>query len=240
MKPRPSLGSPVPLRPVGFARLMPQHRVRSQSGSLRIDVFIVILALGIIAAVAIPMLVRTRSRPTRIECLREQKKVGLALRIFSTDHQGQWPWQVSTNQGGSREFVDDPSQAWRHFHALSNELVRPDPLRCSLDTRFPRVTDWKSAQTNAAVNLFLGLDASEELPATILAGEDNLQLDGRPLDSELLLVRSNTPVTFDSSRHGDWMPVLMGDGSIQQLTHPRLQSALRDQPGTNAWRWLIP
>ena len=50
------------------------------------------------------------------------KNVGLAFRIFATDNTNAFPFHISTNLGGTREWSGDPSQAWRHFDAISNQL----------------------------------------------------------------------------------------------------------------------
>ena len=206
-------------------------------------VLVVIIALALLA---IPAMARARAKSSRVKCANNLKNVGLALRIFTTDNNGAWPWQVSTNNGGSKEFLQNPSLAWPHFQALSNELSTPRIARCPNDRTGIQPATFRDATNNSAFSYFLGLDASEEFPETILGGDSNLELDGQRLRSTLVTLRTNANVQFDNSRHKDPPSgagnILFGDGSVQQVTSARLRAALvlPGDPTNSVHRWLIP
>ena len=66
--------------------------------------------------------------------------IGLALRSWAQDHHGQFPFNVSTNEGGTRELCARgrdgfDSNAWLHFQAASNELADPAFLVCPRDRK---------------------------------------------------------------------------------------------------------
>ncbi len=217
------------------------------------ELAIVLVVIVVLALLAIPALARARAGSSRIKCVNNLKNVGLALRIFSTDNNGAWPWQVSTNDGGSKEFLQDPSLAWPHFQALSNELSTPRIARCPNDLTGIQPATFRDATNNSAFSYFLGLDASEELPGSIIGGDSNLELDGRPLRSELVTLRTNAQIRFDNTRvnkqQGDpWHAtpdtgnILHGDASVQQVTSARLREALfvPGNPTNSVHRWLIP
>lgn len=229
----------------------PAHRVRRPNAFTKTEVLIVLFVIAVIALAVVPELLRSRARSSRIKCINNVKNLGLALRVHATDDNGAWPWQVSTNHGGSMEFLGDPVLAWTHFVALSNELSTPRILRCPNDPTGIEVARWADARTNAALSYFLGLEATEERPDSILGGDSNLELDGIPLRTQLLSLRTNAHVGFDNRRavrrhdprNGSGVGnILLGDGSVQQVTSARFREALRDSPTpTNGvLRWLIP
>jgi|GEM_PF-1580226 len=216
-------------------------------------VLVVIVVLALLAIPAIQARARARAKVNRIKCVNNLKNVGLALRIFSTDNNGAWPWQVSTNDGGSKEFLQNPSLAWPHFQALSNELSTPRIARCPNDLTGIQPATFRNATNNSAFSYFLGLDASEEFPETILGGDSNLELDGQRLRSTLVTLRTNANLRFDNTRvntgqNDPWHAtpdtgnILFGDGSVQQVTSARLRLALilPCDPTNSIHRWLIP
>ena len=217
------------------------------------ELLIIVVVILVLALLAIPAMARSRARSSRVKCVNNLKNLGLGLRIFSTDQNGAWPWQVSTNDGGSKEFLQNPSLAWPHFHALSNELTTPRIARCPNDLTGIQPVTWRDATNNSAFSYFLGLDASEENSNTILGGDSNLELNGRPLRSELVTLHTNANLRFDNTRvneqQGDlWHAtpdtgnILHGDGSVQSVTSARLREALfvLGDPTNSIHRWLIP
>jgi competence protein ComGC len=228
---------------------MTHPRTSKSSAFTRLELLIVLVVIAIIVAAFLPCLARGRKKAARIHCISHLKNFGLGLRIFSTDHKGSWPWQVSTNQGGSMEYLENPSLAWTHFRALSNEISTTDILICPSDRRVLRAQTFETIPTNGALSFFLGLESRNILPNSILSGDSNLELDGRPLRTEIVLVRTNNTVRFDNTRHsaGDRLPnstagnILLGDGSVQQVTSARFQEEVVDSwMGGYVNRWLIP
>ena len=213
-------------------------------------VLVVIIALALLA---IPAMARARAKSSRIMCANNLKMIGLGLRIFPRASQSEFPWQVSTNRGGSEEFLQNPSLAWPHFLALSNELSSPRIARCPNDLTGIQPTTWRDATNNSAFSYFLGLDASEEYPETILGGDSNLELDGQRLRSTLVTLRTNAQIRFDNTRvnkqQGDpWHAtpdtgnILLGDGSVQHVRSTLLRQALLlpGDPTNSIHRWLVP
>ena len=223
------------------------HRPSRRTAAFtRLELAVVLGVILVLALLAIPALARARAKANRIHCVSHLKNLGLGLRIFSTDHNSAWPWQVSTNKGGSREFLNDPSLAWPHFLSFSNEVSTPRIARCPSDRDAVQPDAWADAHTNSAFSYFLGLDASEENPTTILSGDSNLELNGQRLRSTLVTLRTNATLQFDNSRHKDPPSgagnILLGDGSVNQVTSARLREALflPGDPTNSIHRWLIP
>jgi hypothetical protein len=91
---------------------------------------------------------RAESPATRITCVNNLKQIGLTFRLWAIDHHDQFPFNVGTNAGGTREFCVvgndgfDRSAAL-HFQVMSNELNTPRLLVCPEDRS-------KKAATNFA------------------------------------------------------------------------------------------
>jgi len=56
-----------------------------------IDLCVILLALAVLAALLLPALAKTKRKSTRIDCVCNLKQIGLAFRIFATDHGDQTP-----------------------------------------------------------------------------------------------------------------------------------------------------
>ncbi len=82
----------------------------TRRGFTLIELLIVIAVIAILAALLLPAIERARAQARRAQCLSHLKQVGLAFLSFSHDHNNQFPMKVSTNLGGSLEFVDIASR----------------------------------------------------------------------------------------------------------------------------------
>ena len=75
--------------------------------------------------------------------------IGMGMRVWAQVHRGQYPFNVSTNQGGTLELCARDSRgfdsnAWRHFQVLSNELADPACLVCLKDRKHKPALDFRS------------------------------------------------------------------------------------------------
>lgn len=141
---------------------------------------VVIAIIGILAALLLPVLSQAKARAKRIQCINNLKETGLAFHLFANDH-GKFPAQVSTNDGGSLEFVRAGYQivnqrfyfSYEHFRPLAGSLSTPVPLACPADlerqaaTNFTQFNNWN-------LSYAIGLGADPGLPAVILAADRDL------------------------------------------------------------------
>ncbi len=194
-----------------------------------IELLLVVVVIVFLAGMFLP----ARSWPkgpgaTRIKCVNNLKNLGLAVRIFSTDNDGMFPWQVPIAKGGSMEEIGDTNRIWRHFQVLSNELSTPRILQCPKDPRLSKLNTSGmtfNTVTNSAglrfghndhVSYFLNLSASEEEPESILAGDRNLTRNHTSIRGRIT-PGTNDVFDFTTSGHdGGVGNLLFGDGSVQQ------------------------
>lgn len=201
---------------------------------------IVGVALVLLAVFLLPILARTRARSSRITCVSNLKHIGLAFRMWGNDHNDTYPFAVSTNDGGTLPFVDS-GNAFPHFAAISNELNSPKVLVCEKDTARSKVTDWAKLN-DRRLSYFVGLEANEYLPQTILSGDRNIQ-GGANSPGGLTLFASNSPATWGRDLHRNHGHLLLGDGSAQQtdtnILRRQIQAALAST-NVPALRFAIP
>lgn len=195
---------------------------RSRAGVTLLEVLAVVAVVGLLVGLALTTMNRARRHVNHISCTSCLKNVGLAFRIFATDNTNAFPFQISTNLGGTREWNGKPSQSWRHFAAISNELATPLNAKCPLDMDRRETREWGQFTNNSHLSYFVGINAKEENPQSILAGDRNLTLGGQSLSEQVVTFPTNAAVGFDGRIHRFAGNITMGDGSVQQVTSSRL------------------
>jgi competence protein ComGC len=204
------------------------------------EVLVVIVTAAILFAVMLPWLVENypRRRSARLNCTSNLKQIGLGFRMWSNDHDDKFPMLVSTNEGGSREFVLH-GEVFRHFLVLSNELNSPKVLVCPRDDGRVRITNFGLLRSNTNISYFVGLDANEARPQMILSGDRNLT-GGTLTDEGITHLRTNSLVGWTASIHNNFGNIGLADGSAQEATPAVLRQQLR-RGGTNEFiRLAIP
>ena len=217
-------------------RLMTQRRFAPPAQALTLlEVLVMTVVVAVLVVLLIPPAIHRPVSAARIKCVNNLKQVGLALRIFATDHNERLPMDVPTAQGGTKELVPFGA-VFPHLVILSNELSTTKLLYCPKDKRV--------APTNFAelrdehLSYFIGLDAQEQNPQSMLAGDRNIALGSNALP-RILTLKTNDPVRWTKDMHVEAGDLLFGDGHVDQVSTGRFREAVRDT-GMATNRLAIP
>ena len=153
--------------------------------------------------------------------------------MWSNENGERFPWQVVV-PGGTMQANGTPLAVVEHFRAISNELSSPKVLACTSGGA-TKAVNWgltgNGAFHSANASYFVGLDADETRPQTILSGDLNMTKGGtslgRPSTTTFTAPANgeNTDSGWDQTTHVRQGNIGLGDGSVQQAT----ENALRKQ-----------
>ena len=210
--------------------------------SLDVLVLVATAALGLIVLMALPLGVPSgaAARAKRISCVNNLRQLGIASRLWANDHGERWVWQVPTSATGSLEIATSGDLA-AILRPMSNELNSPKILHCPSDERGTIAADF-AALRNKDISYFIGLDADETQPQTILAGDRNIT-GGVMLSNGVMLVSSSSNLVVGTDMHHGALNIALGDGSSQQINTAALQRQVlcQQQSASNQIvRWAFP
>jgi prepilin-type processing-associated H-X9-DG protein len=208
------------------------------------EVLVVIFVIAFAVALLLPALAAAKRKHARIGCVSNLKQIGIAYRLWEGDNNGKYPMAVSVTNGGAMELVATGNVA-ACFQVMSNELSTPKILLCPEDTHRTYATNFSTGFSGAHISYFISADAVEIYPQMILDGDDNLLVDGKPVQPGILNLRTGTTIAWTKDRHHGNGNIGMADGSAQQVTGDGLKAAVVSStsgtPTNNATsRWLIP
>jgi prepilin-type processing-associated H-X9-DG protein len=192
---------------------------------------------GVSAFVVFPAMLRNAERSKRMSCVSNLKQVGLSFRTWALDCGDSYPMRVSVANGGTMETISN-GLAFYHFQVMSNELGSPKVLVCPADTLRKPATQFID-MGDANLSYFVGIDAADTNPDMLLAGDDNILINGAPPRNHLVSLLTNATVAWSQRRHGGQGNLALADGSVQQLSSARLTEALANT-GSESNRIILP
>ena len=233
---------------MAFAMLIKSASMNSDRSSGRtraftlVELLVVIAIIAILAALLLPVLDKSEMSGKRVWCINNQSQFGLAFHTFANDHSGKFPMAVSTNEGGSMEYVESGFDsgptfytAFRHFQVLSNELVFSRILICPTDLRGAS-SNFPSLQ-NDNLSYFIGVDSTFDKPESILAGDRNLVTNAWSQPT-ILGYGGASSLSWSWDMHQHKGDILFADGHVEQWNDYSFGAGANGVPGNQ--KFFLP
>jgi prepilin-type N-terminal cleavage/methylation domain-containing protein/prepilin-type processing-associated H-X9-DG protein len=216
-----------------------RNRFKNQRAFTLIELLTVMAIISILASLLLPSLSRAKEQALRIQCLSNQRQLGMALRMWSDDNGFHYPWEVTAANGGSQ----GSCLTWVHFNVAQWEMTTPRILACPSDPGRNASVNFGGTNSgclawngNYAVSYFVGLDATAGRPAMHLLGDRNVTgLESQNCAPTCVssvvtwLMPTNNP-GWDMSIHRNAGNIALADGSAARFG----EGGLRDHCVTAA------
>jgi prepilin-type processing-associated H-X9-DG protein len=108
--------------------------------------------------------------------------------------------QVSVTNGGTMELVATGNVV-ATFQVMSNELSTPKVVVCPQDLSRNYAANFTTDFNNSRISYFIGVDANDNFPQSVLSGDANFEIGGIPTKYGLLELSTNLNVAWTSARH---------------------------------------
>jgi prepilin-type processing-associated H-X9-DG protein len=195
------------------------HQPKYLRGLTMVEVLVVIVAVVVLIGLLLPAK-RSGGPARRIKCRNDLKQCGLSLTMWADDHGGKFPFEVSTNEGGSLEYVGS-KEVYRHFLSISNELGNPKVLRCPTDQERLPANDFEHF-TNTNISYFLTIDGNRTNSWSVLAGDRNIAANKQNYVTGNHMISTNQLLTWGNGLHYPGGNLVFTDGHVEQCNASNL------------------
>ncbi|MDB6027226.1 MAG: hypothetical protein JWM68_3449 [Verrucomicrobiales bacterium] len=199
---------------------------RKPSAYTLIEIVVVVATLALLLFLFAVKLPQQRRQARRLECVSNLKQMGTAFRMWGNDSGSGTPMSIVP-------FTNDVSF---YSKAFADQMSSSKILACPDDTRTASATFSKLQNQN--ISYFLGMDAEDTMPGTILWGDRSITLAPTP-QTNLWELGTNKSVGWSQLLHNGDGNIGFADGSVKLLDEKTLQLAL-EATGDTTNRILLP
>ncbi len=218
--------------------MRPHHQAAAARGFTLIELLLTLAIILLLISMLLPALSRGPTKIKSLQCRSNLHQTGIAELYFANTHEDKFPMQVSTNNGGSLEFLTagqavqgDFYFSYRHFVPLAPELQSPKLLVCPADSRSP-ATNF-NALRNTNLSYFAAANPVYMSSDSILSGDRNLT----PVSNSTARLSVYRPLRWTSEMHRNRGNVLFADAHVEQLNDIL---SLSNSPGTPPITLVMP
>jgi type II secretory pathway pseudopilin PulG len=198
---------------------------KQTSGMTWIEILVVIFVIAVMAMMLIAALANAKRKSSRLSCVSNLKQIGLSFRIWEGDNGDKYPMQFALTNADTMKLIAS-GNAYVLWQTMSNELGSPKILVCPDDSEHSAATNFSTGLSDVNISYFLNLDGKETDPQMILDGDDNLTVDGTPIQPGIVILSKNNSVAWTKERHHGAGNIGLADGSVQQVSSSGFKSAL--------------
>jgi type II secretory pathway pseudopilin PulG len=216
-----------------------RHIINRNGAFTLLELLLVILVLVILAMVFLPdpWAGNSYRNAKRINCVNNLKEIGLAFKVLEGDHGDKYPMEIYSTNALAMNLITN-GNSYVLWQTKSNELATPKILICPADTEHFAATNFSTGFSDANISYFFNLDAADAYPQIILSGDDNLEVNGKPVQPGILNLSTYNSVAWTKERHHNVGNIGLADGSVQEVSTPILISAISNAASPN--RLVIP
>ena len=179
---------------------MPSAKAKVKAFTL-VELLVVIFILLVVAVLLFPTGPRKSSRANLPMCMNNQKQIALAFMMWTDDHSEQFPWQVSSANGGTMEYAAR-GYAAPNFQVLSNYLQLPIVFICPTDKSKVAATNYIQFN-NQNTSYFVAFDFGTNNSVSILTGDRNLESNGKPAKPGSFIYSANANMNWTPELHNN-------------------------------------
>jgi hypothetical protein len=146
---------------------------RGTQAFTRVELVVVTAVLVILLTILVAAAQRSHGYSARIGCVNNLKEIGVAYRTWADDHGGEYPASAPMTNDGWNELLGRTNIGafcWAYFATLGQTS---QILTCPADERRP-ATSSEVLKDNSHLSYFVGVEASDANPQSILSGDRNL------------------------------------------------------------------
>jgi prepilin-type N-terminal cleavage/methylation domain-containing protein len=193
---------------------MPSVKAKVEAFTL-IELLAVIFIFALLAALLLPALADRNHKSSPIaRCMNNQKQIAIGLMAWKTDHGEQFPWKVSSTNGGTFEAAAR-GYAAPSFQCLSNYIgiTSVSVFVCPTDTSRIQATNFVQFR-NLNVSYFFSLDTSTNAAKSILTGDRHLKRFNNPVKPGLFVYSNALTMDWSRELHPIGSPSYLSEGIL--------------------------
>ena len=201
-----------------------------------VELFVVVAIILIIASMLHSPYSSAKKIAKQVQCISNLRQVTIGYIIWADANTNQFPWEVSTNVGGTMELIAQGNAA-AHFLPTATNFNYPRTLVCPTDKSRRAATNFPSIG-NSNLSYFISMTASLKSPpsrsSTILAGDRHLSLNNQAVKAGLFETTNFTALAWTTELHNNAKNSPLGvlafaDGHCEVVKSKKLAEVVQRQ-----------